>query len=102
MMRWRAALVVAVMGIGSGAAAAGKDCAFHLRAFSDGAVSCQGGRQFRCADGAWQSIGTACADADPAGTGRVGPGVSEPAVKKPSVSQPGGAGAPQVDQPPRP
>lgn len=102
-MRWRTVLLIVVMGIAAEAVAAGKDCAFAMRSFSDGSVSCQGGRQFRCADGAWQGIGTACADAAPGGTDvRVSPGVKEPAVRKPSVNQPGGAGAPQVDQPPRP
>ena len=99
MMRSRTLLMVVVMGIAAEAAAAGKDCAFDMRAFSDGAVSCQGGRQFRCANGSWQSIGTTCADAGGADV-RVRPGVHEPAVRKPSVNQPGGAAAPHVDQPP--
>jgi hypothetical protein len=88
-MRWIVVTFIAGVGLAAAADAAGKPCSFALRSFSDGAVSCQGGRQFRCADGAWQNVGTACADEDPgdSGTG-VRPGVNEPAVKEPSVKQP--------------
>ena len=97
MMRWTIALFVMSIGIASVAQASGNPCLFALRSFSDGAVSCQGGRQFRCANGDWQSIGTTCADADPTDSGvRVRPGVSQPSVndptvKVPSVNQPAGS-----------
>jgi hypothetical protein len=103
MMRWMAALLLLVPTGVASVAAAGKQCSYAWKPFADGSVSCQGGRQFRCADGAWQDVGTTCADADPADEGvRVRPGVNEPTVKDPSVRQPGTPGVPQVDQPPTP
>jgi hypothetical protein len=90
MMRWIAMAFVAGLGIAAVAHAAGKPCSFALRSFGDGAVSCQGGRQFRCADGAWQNVGSTCADEDPGDAGAgVRPGVNEPRVKEPGVKQPG-------------
>jgi hypothetical protein len=89
MMRWTVLAFVAGMGIAAVAHAGGKPCSFALRSFEDGAVSCQDGRQFRCADGAWQSVGTTCAREDPGNSGTgVHPGVNEPAVKEPSVKEP--------------
>jgi len=94
------ALFVMVIGIAPGMAAAGQRCSFGWQAYEEGAVSCQAGRQFRCADGAWQSMGTDCADEDPADSSApVRPGVNEPTVRDPSVKQPA---QPQVDRVPQP
>jgi len=102
-MRWTGALLVMAVAIAS-EAAAGNPCSYAWRPYKEGAVSCQNGRQFRCADGAWQDIGTTCADEDPGSEGAaVRPGVNVPAVKDPSVRQPGAPGGPPpVDQPPPP
>ena len=89
MMRWvGAALLLAGVGI-EPMATAGEQCAFALRAFAEGAVSCQAGRQFRCVNGTWREIGTTCADVDPRESGvQVRPGVNVPLVKQPAVEQP--------------
>lgn len=104
MMRWLVAMVVAGMGIAGVAQADGKPCSYSWRPFPDGSVSCQDGQQFRCADGAWKSIGTACAREDPGDSGSaVRPGVNVPTVKEPGVTGPGsGAAIPPVAQPPAP
>jgi hypothetical protein len=103
MTRWLAVMVVAGLGIASVAQADGKPCSYAWKPFADGSVSCQDGQQFRCADGAWQNVGTACADADPGDAGvAVRPAVNEPTVKDPrdpSFNQPA---APRVEQPPAP
>jgi hypothetical protein len=89
MMRWTAALFVVAMGFATTAAAAGQQCSFGWRPYSEGSVSCQSGRQFRCVNGAWQDVGTGCADEDPGDSGtRVQPGVNEPTVRDPSLNQP--------------
>ena len=88
MRRVAAALFVAGMGVAP-LATAGQPCAFALRPFAEGSVSCQAGRQFRCVNGTWQEIGTTCADIDPRESGdQVGPGVDAPRVKQPPVEQP--------------
>ena len=103
MMRWLALMFVAGMGMASGAQADGKPCSFDWKPFPDGSVSCQDGQQFRCADGAWQSIGTACAREDPTASGSgVRPGVNAPTVKEPTVNDSNQPAVPRVDQPPTP
>ena len=88
MRRVAAALFVAGMGAAS-MATAGQPCAFALRPFAEGSVSCQAGRQLRCANGTWQEIGTTCADVDPRESGvQVRPAVDVPGVKQPGVEQP--------------
>lgn len=37
------------------------DCLYSGVTFSDGAVSCQSGRQFRCSNGTWQGLDLTCA-----------------------------------------
>jgi hypothetical protein len=94
------ALCAIVVGTASVAAAA--PCSYRMQAFSEGAVSCQSGTQFRCVSGSWQNVGTQCADQDPGDAGvKVQPGVNQPtvggpAVREPSVRQPGGPAEPQV------
>ena len=81
------ALCALVVGATSGAAAT--PCSYRMQAFSEGTVSCQDGRQFRCAGGNWQAVGTECADADPGDAGvKVQPGVNEPSVREPVVREP--------------
>ena len=80
------ALCALVVGAASVATAA--PCLYRTHAFSEGAVSCQDGRQFRCAGGKWEAVGTECADADPGDAGvEVRPGVTEPAVREPTVGE---------------
>ena len=99
-MRGITALFVMVIGIALDTAAADQRCSFGWKAYEEGAVSCQAGRQFRCAQGAWQSIGTDCADEDPTDSSApVRPGVNEPTVRDPAVKQPA---QPQVDRVPQP
>ena len=44
------------------------DCVYSGVSFSDGAVSCQSGYQFRCSDGAWEALDLPCAALPPATT----------------------------------
>jgi hypothetical protein len=97
-MRWIAALFAVIVG-SSPMAAAGRQCSFALRPFSEGAVTCQGGHQFRCMDGTWQAIGTTCAEAGSEAGMEVHPGVNVPVVRQPSVDQPA---PPHVDRPDAP
>ena len=39
------------------------DCVYLGVNFSDGAVSCQSGHQFKCSDGTWQSLDIVCTEA---------------------------------------
>ena len=74
---------------GATSVAAATPCSYRMQAFSEGTVSCQDGRQFRCAGGKWQDVGTGCADADPGDAGvKVQPGVNEPKVREPGVADP--------------
>jgi hypothetical protein len=94
-MRWIVALFAVALGI-TRIATAGQQCSFAWRPFSEGAVTCQGGQQFRCVDGTWQGVGITCADADPREAGvQVHPSVNVPAVRQPTVDQPG---PPHVDR----
>jgi hypothetical protein len=90
MTRWVAAALLFVAGMGvAPMAMAGQPCWFAWRAFAEGSVSCQSGRQFRCVNQTWQEIGTTCADVDPRESGaQVRPGVNAPLVKQPAVEQP--------------
>jgi hypothetical protein len=45
-------------------AIAGDRCTYRGTLFSDGAAACQSGTQYRCDDGEWRSLGTACPDRD--------------------------------------
>ena len=88
--------------VGAGSVAAAEPCLYRTHRFSEGAVSCQDGRQFRCAGGRWEAVGTECADEDPVDGGvQVKPGVTEPAVRDPAfreraVQQPAAPNEPQV------
>jgi hypothetical protein len=44
------------------------DCVYSGVSFSDGAVSCQSGHQFRCSDGDWQALDLACSTPPPTPT----------------------------------
>ena len=93
MRRLAATSVVLVLG----ATAAWSDdrCMYRNEFFSAGAVSCQAGRQFRCAAGAWQATGLGCADTTGDEEGlQVDPGGSAPAIREPSVAQPSPPAAP--------
>ena len=66
--------------VGAASVAMAAPCAYRGQPFAEGDVSCQDGRQFRCAGGKWSPIGTECADTDPGDAGvEVRPGVTEPA-----------------------
>ena len=41
---------------------AGDHCFYRGTMFSDGAAACQAGAQYRCHDGDWRSLGSACTD----------------------------------------
>ena len=43
----------------AGATAAGS-CAWNSVTFSDGSLSCQAGKQFRCSNGTWNQAGGSC------------------------------------------
>ena len=76
--------------VGTGSVAAADPCLYRTHRFSEGAVSCQDGRQFRCAGGKWEITGTECADEDPVdGSDQVKPGVTEPIVRDPAVRERG-------------
>ena len=96
-------LAVCALVVGAASVTMGAPCAYRGQPFAEGDVSCQDGRQFRCAGGKWNAIGTECADTDPGDAGvKVRPGVTEPAVRKPGVrepsspKQPAAPNAPQV------
>ena len=38
----------------------GKSCTYNNVEYSDGAVVCQSGTEYRCNDGEWDSLGTQC------------------------------------------
>lgn len=52
----------------AGVSSAVSDCVYSGVNFSDGAVSCQSGNQFRCSDGDWQSLDIPCQNPPPAPT----------------------------------
>ena len=39
---------------------AGDDCTYDGTRYSDGALSCQAGKQYKCDDGEWKSKGERC------------------------------------------
>jgi hypothetical protein len=74
--------------VGAASVATATPCMYRSQPFSEGAVSCQDGRQFRCASGRWVASGTECADSDPGDAGvEVKPGVTAPAVREPAVRE---------------
>jgi len=42
---------------------AGDDCSYDGTKYSDGALSCQAGKQYKCDDGEWKSKGERCTSA---------------------------------------
>jgi hypothetical protein len=44
------------------------DCVYGGTNFSDGAVACQSGYQFRCSNGTWEPLDLSCLDNPPAPT----------------------------------
>ena len=90
--------ILVAMGLPAVTAAQAPQCMYAERFFSSGSVSCQSGREFRCVEGAWKSVGVECADD---GAGVKVPGVNEPPVRSPSVKEPG-IKQPGVAQPPAP
>ena len=52
------------------------DCVYSGVNFSDGALSCQTGQQFRCSDGTWQSLDIPCT-ASPSAPTVVNPALCE-------------------------
>lgn len=65
---WHAALAVVaagMLGCSAQMALAGDPCVYEGTKFSDGAASCQAGAQYRCFNGQWTSLRTACADPVP-------------------------------------
>lgn len=37
-----------------------KSCVYEGKEYSDGAVTCQNGKEYRCNDGTWDSLGSSC------------------------------------------
>ena len=37
-----------------------KSCTYDGKEYSDGSVVCQSGKEYRCNDGTWDSLGTSC------------------------------------------
>jgi hypothetical protein len=100
-MRMSSSALCAIV-VGAASVAAAAPCLYDGQRFPEGAVSCQNGRQFRCAGGNWDAIGTECSAEDPVdGNVQVKPGVTEPAVREPGVrdrgvQQPAAPNEPQV------
>ena len=44
----------------AGATAAPGSCSWNSVVYSDGALSCQAGQQFRCSNGTWNQAGGSC------------------------------------------
>ena len=83
-------LALCALVVGAASVAAAAPCLYRGQAFPEAAVSCQTGRQFRCAGGKWEAVGTECADEDPVdGNVQVKPGVTKPAVREPAVGERG-------------
>jgi len=79
-------LVLFALVVGAASVAAAAPCLYAGHRFAESAVSCQNGRQFRCAGGRWDAVGTECSDEDPVdGNVQVKPGVTEPAVGEPAI-----------------
>lgn len=58
-------LVVLVVGVALASvqpqiARAGDDCTYHGDRYSDGSLSCQEGKRFKCDDGEWKSKDERC------------------------------------------
>ena len=86
------ALLVLVLGAGS-ALGQGSQCMYANQFFPSGSISCQDGKQYRCAAGAWQPSGLDCADTS---ADRDQPGVGvDPSRAAPRVRQPTVPGIPQ-------
>ena len=96
-------LVLSALVVGAASVATAAPCAYRGQPFAEGDVSCQDGRQFRCAGGKWDPIGTECADTDPGDAGvKVRPGVTEPAVREPGVREPSSPKQPAAPNAPQP
>jgi hypothetical protein len=81
-------LVLCALVVGAASVAAAAPCLYGGHEFSESAVSCQNGRQFRCSSGRWEAVGTECSDEDPVdGNVQVKPGVTEPAVREPAIRE---------------
>jgi hypothetical protein len=91
------ATVLLVLALGaSRAPGQGNQCMYANQFFSPGSVSCQNGKQYRCAGGSWQPAGLDCADTkadddqpgldvDPS---RAAPTARQPGVQDRGVRQP--------------
>lgn len=51
---------VGLLGCSARQAMAGDPCMYEGSRYSDGAASCQAGLQYRCTDGTWTALRTAC------------------------------------------
>ncbi len=98
------ATVLLVLALGaSRAPGQGNQCMYANQFFSPGSVSCQDGKQYRCAAGSWQPTGLECADTkadhDQAGLdvdpSRAAPTVPQPSVGDTGVRQPALPSVPQ-------
>ena len=65
-------LFILVLGIAGALATndchAVSDCIYSGVSFSDGAISCQSGRQFQCVDGDWKALDVPCSNPPPTPT----------------------------------
>ena len=65
----RSLILVSVVGVALALGAqpriarAGDDCSYDGTKYSDGALSCQAGKQYKCDDGEWKSKGERCTSA---------------------------------------
>lgn len=57
---WMLAGAIGLLGCSAQVAMAGDPCIYEGTRFSDGAASCQAGFQYRCSDGSWKALRTAC------------------------------------------
>jgi hypothetical protein len=62
LLPFGAALAGVIACVPGSARAANDNCFFKGSMYSDGAMSCQTGAQFRCKDGDWKATGTTCTD----------------------------------------
>jgi hypothetical protein len=53
-------LIIVVVVSHAFAASAYADCTYNGQSYSDGSVTCQGGYEYKCNGGSWDSLNTTC------------------------------------------
>jgi hypothetical protein len=87
-------LAVVILALSATSALA--DCMYRQQFFSAGAVSCQGGAQYRCVKDSWQATGLDCADTQGDEEGlHVDPSRQAPKVREHGIAQPPSPAVPQ-------